>query len=105
MSITGVGLAVVEEIIEGALKKKAGKTDHPDLASKIKSIAKDELALLEKRLDERVDQLIAQLQLGLAIRDMADEVAKVPAAFEPKGTLPNLFEGAKVEPMDPDDKP
>ena len=36
-------------------------------------------------------QLIEQLQLGFAIRDMADQVAEVPKAFEPQGTLPSIL--------------
>lgn len=104
MSVVGIAVAAFESLVEGAISKATGKgkDDHPDLASTIKNAVRDELAALdlEARAEAVARKVIDALQLGLLIRDVADQVADVTKAFVPDGSVPDL--GLDITEVGPD---
>lgn len=100
MSAVGeLGKAVLGQLIEGAIRTVAG--DKP-ISSAIRDAITEAAEDMADRIEAKARQVVDQFQLGLAIRDLADDVAKVPGAFTPDGSVPDL--GLDVTVIGPDEK-
>lgn len=82
-----LGKAVIGQILEGAIRALTG--DKP-IGDAVRDAIKDAAGETAELLEFRARQLVEQFGLVLAVRDVADQVAEVPKAFTPDGSVPDL---------------
>ena len=89
---------VVVELGEALLHKYGGQAAAVDekVRAAYAEIVQPILDKLET-LEDDIKARLAELGMLLATSAAADAAAGVVKAFEPKGTLPNLFDGAEVK--------
>lgn len=106
MSAGEVALDVIEHLLESLVHRLTGKREEelPDIKSAVASFARETFEDLEKGLEVKARRIIDAFGLTLAIRDVADQAAETPKAFEPPaggGMVGRALEGIPITVLAP----
>jgi hypothetical protein len=99
VSVGELGKAVLGQLIEGAVRTLTG--DKP-IGTAVRDAITEAADDTAKMIHAKAQELVDRFGLVLAIRDYADDIAKLPSAFEPDGTVPDL--GLDLTVVGPDEK-